>query len=346
MKTQMRNIVNNATKTAVSQGAGEAVSKGFALLMTAAGLPEAVILTPLVKGAAIGVMNTCYDDLIQRKLSIIEGKKVEGAASVALQTFLELAEADGVTALTMQIEDSQIQYAYEVAEGLMLTAIRQSEQTKVDILGRYYGRTFYKGVTDWQDMHQMITMAGTLTLRQIVMIRLIAEEFKGLDKNLFIGNPSACVEINRLKDFGIWRTTGAAFGIDESRNLQLDRLQPTEYAKVVSESLMLERLSEADIKRTIESLRLTKDGTPQSELTVEDYKQHTEWQEFDDNGNLKIDAGTYWEEYSEVLEKRMDEKIDASRPKFKDGTLYFPDGTKSGEDEDDGQFLYDVARGK
>ena len=31
----------------------------------------------------------------------------------------------------------------------------------------------------------------------------------------------------------------------------------------------------------------------------------------------------------------FNEKIKASRPHYKDGTLYFPDGTKSGEDPAD-----------
>ena len=39
-------------------------------------------------------------------------------------------------------------------------------------------------------------------------------------------------------------------------------------------------------------------------------------------------------------------EIKASRPYYKDGTLYFSDGTKSGEMEDDCQYLYDLARGK
>lgn len=46
------------------------------------------------------------------------------------------------------------------------------------------------------------------------------------------------------------------------------------------------------------------------------------------------------------IEEIFDEKMKANRPKYKDGTLYFPDGTKSGELEDDSQYLYDLARGK
>lgn len=42
----------------------------------------------------------------------------------------------------------------------------------------------------------------------------------------------------------------------------------------------------------------------------------------------------------------FDEKIEGSKPRLEDETLIFPDGTKSRKNEDDGQFLYDLARGK
>lgn len=46
------------------------------------------------------------------------------------------------------------------------------------------------------------------------------------------------------------------------------------------------------------------------------------------------------------IDEIMDEKIKANRPVYKNETLYFPDGTKSGKMEDDGQYQYDLARGK
>lgn len=289
-------LIHNVSKTAIAQGTGEAVSNGFRILMNAIGIPQATIFTPLVRGATIGVMNTCYDDVTQRALSKMENEKVDIVTKTAIQTFMEFAEKDGVIAMNMQIEEGQLQYAYEVSEGLIMTAIRQSQKKKVEVLGRYYGKSFYKDKTDWQDMHQMISMVGNLTFRQIVMIRLISENFRDLDTKLFIHNPSACVEINRLKDYGIWQTSGAAFGINESWPLQLESIIPTDYSEKVNEALMLERLSEDDIKRTVESLWLSKEGTPERMLTEEEYKEfkrRTEWQELDRRGNIILDSGTY-----------------------------------------------------
>ena len=286
-------LVDTIAKNSIAQGTGAAVSEGFGLLMTAIGLPEAVVLTPLVRGATIGVMNSCYDDVTHRNLSKIENEKVDYVTRIAIQTFMDFAEKDGVTAMSMQIEEGQLQYAYEVSEGLRLTAIRQSQRNKVEVLGRYYGKSFYKGETDWQDMHQMMTMVGDLTFRQIVMIKLISEGFNAINTKCFIHNPYACVEINRLKDYGIWQTEGAAFGINESCDLQLDCMIPTIYSGKVYEALMLEVISDEDVRRTLDSLDLKDEGTPQKMLTEDGYKKHTEWQEFDERGNLKIDAGTF-----------------------------------------------------
>lgn len=257
MARKSNSLVDDVMKASLAQGTGTVVSAAFGALMTAAGVPEVAALTPLVSGAAIGVVNHFYDDFSQRKLSDLEKKKLDLFSRVAMQTFFDIAEKDGVTPIQQQIDEGQLKYAYEAAEGFMLTAIRQSQNTKIEILGRFFGSQLYEDTMGWQDMHQMLSMADTLTLRQLVLIRLIADDFKGLDTKLFISNPSACVEINRLLDYGIWQTEGAMFGTNNSRSIQLSLIKPTLYSKQVSKDLMLDRLSEDDINNTINSLRLT-----------------------------------------------------------------------------------------
>lgn len=283
------NNIHNIIRTALAQGGGVAASKAFAALMTAVGFPEAVVVTPFVRGAAIGLMSNCYDDVTNRALSERESEKVNLLSKVSLQTFMELADRDGVTAITMQIDEDQLQYAYEVSEDLMLAAIRQSQAKKVEILGRYYGKTFYEGKIDWQDMHQIIMMAGTLTYRQVVLIRLICDGFIGISSELFVTNPSACVEINRMQDYGLWMTDMAMFKDDASARVQLKLLKPTEYAKMVNDALMLEKLTNDDLKRTIDSLALSDEGEPAKGITEEDYEASNTWHY--DEGEAKITIG-------------------------------------------------------
>ena len=210
-------------------------------------------------------------------LSVREKDKLSLASRTALQTFREQAEKDGVIAWQINMDPSYLESAYEVAEHLTLEAIRQSETKKVEVLGHYYGSQFYKGNTDWQDMHQIITMAGTLTYRQMVLIRLICDGFDGISQELFITNPSACVEINRMQDYGLWMTDMAMFKDDSSAKIQIKLLKPTGYAKMVYDALMMEKLLDDDIKRTIESLAISEEGEPAEGITKEDFEAATTW---------------------------------------------------------------------
>lgn len=252
---------------------GGLINIGFSELAVIAGFPQASLAVPLVKGLVIGLIESCYNEYAQKTLSVRESKKLNQVCSIAMRTFRELAEKDNVIAWEMRMNPELIDFSFEVAEHATTEAIRQSENAKVDILGRYYGRQLYMGNQSWQDMHQIISMTSSLTLRQIVMIHLISTSFKDYDQMLFISNPSACVEVNRLKEYGIWKTVGAAFGIDESQPIRLTELIPTAYSHMISRELMLECINETDIKRVIDSLNLTTDGRGPKIFTEEDYNQ-------------------------------------------------------------------------
>lgn len=303
-------------RNVLTQLAGTLTDAGFTALASAYSLPAGLTLSfakAIAKGTMQGVMQNCYDEVQSMALSKREIEKHNLVFDFAERTYFEFAvkDLDSASSHTIIVDDAYLQQVFETAEHISLEAIRQSELKKIMVLGRYYGREFYLNGPhlDFQDMHQMITMVGTMTYRQIVLIRLIAEEFKGIDKKLFISNPSACVEINRLRDYGIWQTSGAAFGINESWAIQIESLIPTLFTDKVSESLMLDKLSDEDIKRTVDSLRLTEDGRRLSELTEEEFNRKTT---FDIKGE----------------------------------TLVLPGGKKYGGDPDEEMFLYDLVRGK
>lgn len=263
---------NSLQGSILKETSSAAIDCGFQALAVAAGVPAIMLAVPFAKGLVLGVIENCYNDCAQRILSVREAQKLRQVSEIALKTFRMLSERDCVDAWRMDIDPKYVDYAYEVAEHVTLEAIKQSEQKKVDILGRYYGRQFYMGATDWQDMHQMITMVGALTFRQLVMIRLLSEGFKGYDGNLYISNPSACVEINNLRAYGIWQTEGALWGINESVDIQLKSLIPTLFSKKVCDLLMLDQLTNDDIQRTIDSLCLTSQGRAQEMLSKQEFE--------------------------------------------------------------------------
>ncbi len=232
------------------------------------------------------------------------------ASQVALEVFRELSEKDRILAWEISIAPSYEEYAYEVADHVIQEAIRQSETKKAEVLGWYYGKRIYQGPGDWQDMHQIITMAGALSFRQIVLIRLINEGFIGITSEMFITNPSACVEVSRMQDYGLWMTDMAMFKDDSSAKIQIKLLKPTEYAKMVCDALMLEKLSDEDIKRTIDSLLISDEGEPAEGITKEDYEAATMWH-YDEKEEGLI-AGSQPEDVAVML-KGKDYMKDASQ---------------------------------
>ena len=308
MNRDMSNQGDNVLRNALTQLAGNLSDSAFGAIVSACNFPMGLTLRmaqAVARGALQGVMQDCYDDVQKRNLSDREVMKHNLVFDIAERTYFELAAKsyDISASQAVVLDNSYLEQVSEIAEHASLEAIRQSELKKVAVLGRYYGGEFYKNGwnINFQDMHQMISMVGMLTFRQIVLIRMIAEGFNDIDRNLFIGNPSACVEMNQLLLYGIWQTRGASFGTNNSWTIQIDSVVPTDYSAQVSEALMLERLSDDDVQRTIESLGLTAEGVAQKLLTKEDYTNRTTYkvkgsalilpggEEFDTN----VDAGTF-----------------------------------------------------
>lgn len=289
---------SNIIRNALTQLTGNITDTAFTVLVTSCNLPAGLTLAiaqAVARGTMQGVMQNCYDDVQSRLLSTRESEKHLAVFDIAERTYFEFAMKDNALSASFVVDDSYMQKVFETAEHVSIEAIRQSEQTKIEILGRYYGREFYENGPhlDFQDMHQMIKMAGELTLRQLVLIRLISNGFEGMNTDLFVTNPSACVEINRLRDYGIWETDGAMFGENASRSIQLSFLSPTDYSKKISKALMLERISDNDVLIVVDSLRLSVEGQRQETLTREAYNDTNYWHTVDEKGNVVIDGGEY-----------------------------------------------------
>lgn len=255
-----------------------ALSEMVAIFNLPAGL-SLKLVQAVVKSGAQHIMGNCYDDIASRSLSMKEVDKHDRVFKIAENIYWELAEKDNVHSMVIYFDESYIQYAFEVAEHVSLEAMRQSESAKIQVLGQFYGRAFYYCDLDWQDMHQIINLCSDMSFRQLVLIKLICEGFNGNDPELFITNTSACVETNRLLDYGIWFIEGATFATNNSAKIQLQLLVPTDYAKLLYKVLMLERISDEDVKRTIDSLKLSEFGERLELISKEEVKSHSEWEE-------------------------------------------------------------------
>lgn len=293
----MDNQGHNIMRNALTQLTGSLTDAGFTALVTAYNLPAGLTLgaaQAIVKGTMQAVMQNCYDDIRARALSSREIEKHDHFFDVAERTYFELAAQNYDTSAGQAyvLGDEYIEQLREIAEHASIEAMRESQAKKIEVLGWYYGGEFFRNgpIQNFDEMHQIVSMVSALTFRQIVLIRLIDEGFKDLDENLYVTEPTMCVEINRLKDYGIWQTEGASFGINESWHIQLKTIIPTIYSEKVCKVLMLDKISEEDINRTIDGMELKPDGSPMKMLREEEYRKHTEWQIIDENGNVKIDG--------------------------------------------------------
>ena len=255
---------SDVVKSVINSVVGSLAQSSITLISAALGTPVSPHIAALFTGGVQGIIMDFYHEMSSRRLTEREFKKVD-----------EFAEKDQLQSFSITLDDSQMQNTCEVAEHICMEAIRQSETKKQEVLGRYYGYRFYHGPADWQDMHQIVSMTGTLTFRQIVLIRLICDGFNGYNPEWFITNPSACVEVNRLQDYGLWLTEMARFKDDSSANIQLKVLKPTSYAHMVYEVLMLDRLSDDDVKRTFEGLGISEKGEKAEGITKDDFEERT-----------------------------------------------------------------------
>ena len=138
--------------------------------------------------------------------------------------------------------------------------MRQAELNKIKILGRFYGKSMYEGRTNWNDLHQITSMTGDLSFRQLVLIYLINEDFPSINRDMYISNPHACVEIKQLLKYGIWELSGMLFSENNTAPIQIETINKTSFAQVVSDRLMLTSLNFENIKDVIDSLQLKEDG--------------------------------------------------------------------------------------
>lgn len=210
----------------------------------------------LASSTSQGLMLSVYDEIKKRNLSTLEHRKHQQVFDVAEQTFWRLAEENGFNeaAPPSPLSESEVQYCWEVAEHVSLEGIRQSQLKKLDILGRYYGKLFYEGRTDWDNQHHFISVFGQLTFRQLVFVYLLCNNFPLVDEDAKPQNLYAVSEINHLVDIGLCKTADFRWGgEDKSRPEPLSWYEPTELSHKVYNEFMLQNLPEEDVKKCIDT---------------------------------------------------------------------------------------------
>lgn len=204
-------------------------------------------------------MQTVSKDMTCRQLSDIQLSKLERVCKAMSATLLELSKADADQNAVVHPEtEDYLHSTFETAEHVFITAINESQWAKLDVLGKFYAKEIYTDNRNWHNIHQVTSMIDNLTYRQIVMIKLLADNRFAVKDRIVpvISDPDACVEMWKLSDIGVWRMEGMHFGKNNSYRIQCDNIYPTKYCRELSERLMLDTLNSNDIDDVFKSMKV------------------------------------------------------------------------------------------
>lgn len=290
MSELLRNILAQLSDEAVETIPSEAIG-------TLMGLPPGTtsgvvkVSKALLKGTSQTVVLKTYDDIFQRKISKLEAAKAEYSFKKAENVFWDFVDKEGDenAGYTFDKYSPDYESARQAAEGFLMQSMREFERKKLDVLGSFYGRNLYYGNDQWETIYQTQKMIERLSFRQIVLIRLISERFTGINPELCITAPDACVEVMELINCGIWKAPGAFLSQDNSRPIPLKTLEPTPYAEKLNVELMLDDLAKEDVEHIIKTLKVGESANTNETFSVNELSE--------------IKDSLTWEEYNEDEEK-------------------------------------------
>lgn len=274
MNELLKNILVQLSDETVDMIAPEAVGALMGLPPgTIAGVVK--VSKALLKGTSQTVVLKTYDDIFQRKISKLEAAKAEYSFQKAENVFWDFVDKEGDknAGYTFDKYSPDYESARQAAEGFLMQSMREFERKKLDVLGSFYGRNLYYGNDQWEYIFQTQKMIERMSFRQIVLIRLISERFPEINPELCITAPDACVEVMELINYGIWKAPGAFLSQDNSRPIKLKTLEPTPYAKKLTEELMLDDIAEEDVEHIIKTLKIRESSNTNETFSVDELSE-------------------------------------------------------------------------
>ena len=149
-------------------------------------------------------------DINTRHLSSMQMEKVDDVTKATIRALYRMIEKNGWDE-THPESDQYIQNAIEYAEDILCKAMNESRKKKRELLGNYLGTTLYTinmSKPNWENIFYLSSLLNKLTLRQIVITKLIANHFEQLidDKDDWncITNKVVISEVKELSIQNIW----------------------------------------------------------------------------------------------------------------------------------------------
>ena len=203
------------------------------------------------------------------QLSEIQKKKFDIVINRATETFNKLIGTEEQTLLHPESND-YIMNTFEFSLHILQNAMNEFQMKKLVVLGDFWGKVIADGNIDWDNLHTEGNIFNSLTYRQLILLKLLDDGFPEEQNELYINNPSICVELNQLLQLGFWQMSGVYFGTNNSGPIQISELKKTDFCSNFVERLMLNNLEIVDVEKVKNSLFIEESDEILHKMTEED----------------------------------------------------------------------------
>lgn len=228
-----------------------------AIIGSPLGTIPAAVLSSVVKQGAQSCLNRIHDDVLKRQLSSMQATRVEQVLYYAQCAYYEMIEKQGWE--LMHPESSEYVDAHlDACEHMVINAINESQSNKIPYEGFLFATKYNSTSLSIDDFHMMANILFKMTWRELVLVYIINAGWSVEQQDLFITNPAACVEFFDLITWGLVKPEEGWLIENNSEPIKLSEISITSFGSLFSTSLMLERITEEEKSKIIDSLKLEK----------------------------------------------------------------------------------------
>ena len=130
------------------------------------------------------------------------------------------------------------------------------------LYGSYWGNLIYEHDENWDDQYFIINLLGRLSIRQIILIKLLVDGFPGINTSLAITNPIIVSEFNDLSPL-FWHIEKGIELNNSWDSRHLGNLVITDFAQNIYRMLGLsECITEEMVKEIVSQMKLQSTESP------------------------------------------------------------------------------------
>lgn len=254
---------------------GEVLPTAIAPMLNALGIPATpqslVIASKMTKImwdiGFVGIIK----DYLDRHLSIMQQNRLDETTMSALGTYYSLMERNGWNDVHPE-SAIYIQNAIEYSEDLLNKAINESRKAKRSFLGAYLGSTLYSlNITspNWENAFYLSSLINRLTLRQIILVKLITDRFTMIEDDedlICVTNKVVISELRELSGQNMWVGLISYQPDPTYIAIPLKHMCPTQLAEELLSATPLPASIDGSIDNVVKSLNLkhySQTGLPQ-----------------------------------------------------------------------------------